>query len=120
MNHALPAVMPASTVPAQIRAQQITALKFCSEFVDVRENGQRIAVISQATARQFLVIGGYEAVGQATIKYLRRVPAPQGPVDGPERTVPPRAADNFTVTKRGNEHGHRFPAHNHPFRLKRK
>jgi len=112
-----PATRPASTVPAQIsRAQQIAALRFCSEFVDVRdENGRRLDVISQAAARQFLTIGGYEAKGNGTVKYLRREPRIELPIDGPKRNAPPRAAANFTTTRRGNEHSHRFPSHNHPW-----
>ena len=111
-----PAAASASTVPAQIRAQQIAALKFCSEYVDVRdENGRRTGVISQEQARRFLAIGGYEAKGQGTVKYLLRSPVVVGPVDGPKRNVPPRASDNFTITKRGNEHEHRFAGHNHPW-----
>ena len=108
--------MAASTVPAQIRAQQIAALKFRSDFVDIRENDRLIGVVSQAKARQFLAIGGYEAVGQCTVKYLRRLRAAAGPVDGPKRNVPPRASDNRTTTNRGNEHTHRFAAHSHPWK----
>jgi len=112
-----PAVKPVSTVPAQIRAQQIAALKFCSDSVDVREGTRRIAVSSEEKARQFLAIGGYEAVGQGTVKYLRLLPVAQCPLDGPTRNVPPRASDNCTTTSRGNEHAHRFPAHSHPWKL---
>jgi hypothetical protein len=112
-----PAMRPVSAVPAQIRVQQIAALKFCSNDVDVRDkNGLRIDVISQWNARQFLAIGGYEAIGQATIKYLRRLPATGGPIDGPKRNVPPRASENHTTANCGNEHAHRFPPHNHPWK----
>jgi hypothetical protein len=110
-----PAAAPVSTVPALIRAQQIAELKFSSEFVDVRdENGRRLDVISQATARQFLMIGGYVAEGHGTVKYLRREPRIEAPIDGPKRNVPPRASASLTTTKRGTEFAHRFPAH-YPF-----
>lgn len=114
-----PAIRPVSTVPAQIRAQQIAALKFRSDCVDIRENDRLIGVVSQAKARQFLAIGGYEPVGRETVKYLRRLPTTTGPIDGPARNVPPRASDSRTTTNRGNEHAHRFPAHNHPWKSTR-
>src|SRR5690242_7562555 len=111
-----PAIKPVSNDPAQIRAQQLAALKFCSDRVDVRDNGRLIGVVSQAKARQFLALGEYEAVGQGTIKYLRRVSEVQAPVDGPARNVPPRASDSRTTTNRGNEHVHRFAVYNHPWK----
>lgn len=115
-----PAIKPVSTVPAQIRAQQLAALKFCSDYVEVRdENGRRIDAVGQSKARLLLAIGGYEAIGQATVKYLRRVPIPQGALDGPTRKVPPRASDNRTTTTHGNEHAHRFAAYTHPWKSTR-
>jgi len=68
---------------AQIREQQIAALKFRSAQVDVFENNRRIDVITQVEARKRLALGGYEAVGNNTIKYIRRVPRLPGPIDGP-------------------------------------
>jgi hypothetical protein len=110
-----PTARAASTRPGADPGAANSALKFCSEFVDVREHNQRIAVISQETARQFLAIGGYAAVGRTTIKYLRRVAAPQGPIDGPKRNAVPMASDNFTITQRGNEHAPRFSIYSHPY-----
>ena len=117
MFHAPPAITPApATGSAQIREQQIAALKFRSEFVDILENNRRIEVINQSEARRRLALGGYEAVGNHTVKYLRRLPRPPGPIDGPNRKSPPRAADNFTIMgPRNSQKEHRFPAFKHPW-----
>lgn len=99
-----PAATP-STVSAQIREQQIPALKFRSDYVDVLENNKRVEVISQAEALRRVRIGGYVAVGNNTVKYLRRQ-APELPVDGPVRNAVPRAQANFTTTQIGNLYEH--------------
>jgi hypothetical protein len=109
-----PAATP-STVPAQIRAQQIAALKFCSENVEVRENGRLIDVISEAEARRRIAKGGYEAEGHNTVKYLRRLPRPERPPDGPQWKGARRAADSYTVRMAGIDYEHRFAAHQHPW-----
>jgi hypothetical protein len=105
-----------STGSAQIREQQLAALKFRSEYVDVLENNRRIEVITQAEAKRRIALGGYEAVGNNTAKYLRRLPRLEGPIDGPPRKSPPRATDNFTIHRTsGNEYHPRFPARSHPW-----
>jgi hypothetical protein len=114
-----PAVRPSVPGSAQIREQQIAALKFRSESesVDVLENNRRIEVVTQAEARLRLALGGYEAVGNNTVKYLRRVPPAPGPIDGPIRKVPPRGADNFTTKGPCNFRlEHRFSASKNPWR----
>lgn len=73
------AARPPVTGSAQIREQQIAALKFRSENIDVLENNRRIEVITLAEARRRLAIGGYEAVGNNTVKYLRQGTAVAGP-----------------------------------------
>jgi len=104
---------------AQIREQQIAALKFRSAQVDVFENNRRIDVITQVEARKRLALGGYEAVGNNTIKYIRRVPRLPGPIDGPIMKAPPRAADNFTTTGPcDSRREHRFCASKHPWNVK--
>ncbi len=104
------------SVSAQIREQQSAALKFRSEQIDVLENNRRIEVITQSEARRRIAIGGYEAVGNNTVKYIRRLPPLGGPVDGPPRKVPPRASDNYTVTGiRQHQFGPRFEVHGHPW-----
>ena len=111
-----PAARPLLTGSAQIREQQIATLKFRSKFIDVLENNRRVEVVSQTEARRRLVLGGYEAVGNNTVKYLRRVPSLPGPTDGPKRKAPPRAADNFTTTGRcDSRQEHRFAASKHPW-----
>jgi hypothetical protein len=47
-----------STGSAQIREQQLAALKFRSEYVDVLENNRRIEVITQAEAKRRIALGG--------------------------------------------------------------
>lgn len=71
-----PAALAASTVSAQIREQEQPTLKFRSEYVDVLECSRRVEVITQAEARRRLKIGGYEAVGNNTVKYLRLISRP--------------------------------------------
>jgi hypothetical protein len=111
-----PAARPHVPGSAQIREQQIAALKFRSEYVDVLENNRRIEVVNQAEARLRLTIGGYEAVGNNTVKYLRRIPPVPGPSDGPKRKSPPRAADNFTTAGSCDASlEHRFKAFKHPW-----
>jgi hypothetical protein len=111
-----PAERPLFTGSAQIREQQIAELKFRSEQVDVLENNRRVDVITQVEARKRLALGGYEAVGNNTIKYLRRVPRLPSPIDGPIRKAPPRAADNFTTTGPcDSRREHRFSASKHPW-----
>jgi hypothetical protein len=100
---------------APIREHNLAALKFRTEYIAVLENNRRIDVISQAEARRRLALGGYEAVGNNTVKYLRRVPRPLGPIDGPNRKVPPRATDNFTTMGPCDPHSeHRFSGLKHP------
>jgi hypothetical protein len=113
-------VSPPAAVPpagsAQIREQEIATLKFRSNDIDVLENNRRIEVITQAEARRRIALGGYEPVGNNTVKYIRRIPIVDGPIDGPVRRTLPRAPDNFTVDRaRGHQFGHRFPAHRHPW-----
>jgi hypothetical protein len=111
-----PAARPLVTGSAKIREQQIATLKFRSEFIDVLENNRRIEVVTQAEARRRLMLGDYEPVGNNTVKYLRRVPPPPGPIDGPTRKAPPRAADNFTTAGLCDSHReHRFFAAKHPW-----
>lgn len=109
-----PAATP-STVPAQIRAQQIAGLKFPSENVEVRENGRLIDVISQSEARRRLAKGGYEAEGHNTVKYLRRLARAEAPADGPRWNGARRAADSYTVRTAGIDYEHRFAVHQHPW-----
>src|ERR1700674_3027458 len=111
-----PAARPALTASAQIRAQQVAALKFCSDDVDIRENNRRVGFTSQSGARLLLVIGGYEGVGNDTVKYIRRLGPTDGPIDGRERSTPPQAADNFTIERtHGNQYHQRYPSHRHPW-----
>jgi hypothetical protein len=111
-----PAEIP-STVSAQIREQEQPTLKFRSEYVDVLENNRRVEVITEAEARRRLVLGGFEAVGHNTVKYIRRLPRANGPIDGPLRKSPPRASDNYTVMQASNRFDHRFiPTRLHPWR----
>jgi len=111
-----PAARPPFTGSAQIREQQIAALKFRSDRIDVLENNQRTEVITEAEARRRLRLGGYEPVGNNTVKYLRRVPRLPGPIDGHKRKAPPRAADNFTTVGRCNaRQEQRFLASKHPW-----
>jgi hypothetical protein len=104
------------TGSAQIRGHEIAALKFRADYVDVLENNRRIEVITQTEARRRLALGGYEPVGNNTVKYLRRVPRLPGPIDGPNRKTPPRAADNFTTVGKSNaRQEQRFFATKHPW-----
>lgn len=104
------------TGSAQIREQQLATLKFRSEFIDVLENNRRMEVITKAEARRRLALGGYEPVGNNTIKYLRRLPTLPGPIDGVNRKAPPRAADNFTTARPfDSRQEHRFSAFKHPW-----
>ena len=112
-----PSVRPPITGSAQIREHELAALKFRTEYIDVLENNRRIDVITQAEARRRLALGGYEAVGNNTVKYLRRVPRRPGPIDGPTRKAPPRADDNFTtIGLCDSRRGHRFSGYKHPWR----
>jgi hypothetical protein len=111
-----PPAVKIATVSGQIREQQLAALKFRSEYIDVLENNRRVEVIGQAEARRRLRVGGYEAIGNNTVKYLRRIPYGGGSIDGPVRKQPPRAADNFTIDRtRGTEYHHRFRVRTHPW-----
>jgi hypothetical protein len=112
-----PAARRPITVSAQIREQELAELKFHTDYIDVLENNRRIDVITQAEARRRLALGGYEAVGNNTVKYLRRVPRLPGPIDGPNRKALPRATDNFTTTGPcDSRREHRFSGSKHPWR----
>jgi hypothetical protein len=112
-----PRARPPITGLAQIREHEIAALKFRTEYIDVLENNRRIDVITQTEARRRLALGGYESVGNNTVKYLRRVPRLPAPIDGPNRKAPPRATDNFTTTGPcDSRREHRFSGSNHPWR----
>jgi len=53
------------------------ALKFRAEYVDIRDSdGRRVNVVNRACALHLLATGPYEAVGQGTVKYLRRIRRP--------------------------------------------
>lgn len=105
-----------ATVSAQIREHEQPALKFRDNYIDVLEHNRRIEVITEAEARRRLRIGGYEAVGNNTIKYLRRLPWDGGPIDGPKRKCPPSAVDNSTTSGACRfRTEHRFPAASHPW-----
>ncbi len=96
VNTGPPAERPPVAGSAQIREQQSAVLRFRSAYIDVLENNQRIEVITQSEARRRIEIGGYEAVGNNTVKYLRRLWRIEGSVDGPSRKSPPAAQDNFS------------------------
>ena len=102
-----PAATP-STVPAQIRAERIAALKFCSERVDIREDGRLVCRVGKDQARQLLAKGTHESVGNSTVKYLRPLPLAGRSVDGPDRTRAPRAQANFTTVQAGYRYDHEF------------